>query len=164
MTTPNEPVVGSTAAPGPGDLEAEASYARFRSEDRSLGEIASELLSSASTLMRQEVALAKAEAKDSASKAGKGVGLLAGAGVAALLMLIAVTLGLWYWLSELIGTAADPAYIAGAFATAGIWAVIALILGLAGKSALNKIRGLQETTDTVSKIPNAATGNEEKNR
>lgn len=158
------PVSSASRAVPAEELAAEASYARYRSDDRSLGEIASDLLTSASTLLRQEVELAKAEAKQSATRAGKGVGLLVGAGVFGLLALFALTLALWWWLAKLIGGAADPAFVWGALATMAIWAVVAAILAAAGRSALNKVQGLPRTTDTVTKIPNAATGNEEKNR
>lgn len=62
----------------PEEAEKEASYARYRAEERSLGDIASDLIDNATTLIRQEVELAKVEAKQSASKAGKGAGMLAG--------------------------------------------------------------------------------------
>ena len=42
--------------------DADESYAIYQAEDRSIGEIASDVLGNASTLIRQEVALAKAEA------------------------------------------------------------------------------------------------------
>lgn len=159
---------GASKAPDEADAvvhdEPDASYARYQAEDRSLGEIASDLMGNASTLVRQEIELAKAEAQQSASRAGKGVGLLAGAGVAALMMLIALTLALWWALSVALGTRMDPSYGWGGVLTGVVWAVIAAILAAAGRSALKKIRGLEQTQETVTKIPNAATGNEEKNR
>ena len=127
-------------------------------------EIVGDLTSDLTTLVKQEIELAKVEAKQSAARAGKGAGLLAGAGVAALMMLFALTLALWWAMSVLIGSQADPALGWGGLATAAIWAVVAGILALAGKSAFDKIKGLPKTTDTVSKIPNAVSGNEEKNR
>ena len=45
-----------------------------------------------------------------------------------------------------------------------LWAIVAAILAFAGKSALQKVNGIPKTTETVSKIPNAVKGNEEKNR
>lgn len=42
-----------------------------------------------------------------------------------------------------------------------IWG--AAILAMAGKNEFGKMRGLPKTAETVKKIPNAATGNEEKN-
>ena len=47
----------------------------------SVGEAFSEVAADLSTLMRQEVELAKAELRQSATRAGKGAGMLAGAGV-----------------------------------------------------------------------------------
>lgn len=144
--------------------DADASYVRYRNEDRSLGEIASDVLDNASTLIRQEVELAKVELSQSASRAGKGVGMLAGAGVAALLGLVALTLALWWGLAILIGSDTDPALGWSGLIVMVIWFVIAAILAAVGRGELTKIRGLQKTQDTVKKIPNAATGHEEKNR
>ena len=45
-----------------------------------------------------------------------------------------------------------------------IWLVVAGVLAMVGKSELDKIKGLPKTQDTVKKIPNAATGHEEKNQ
>lgn len=153
-------VGGATRAVTP----EEASYERYRAEDRSLGEIASDLLNNATTLIRQEVELAKVEAKQSATRAGKGIGMMAGAGVAGLLALIALTLTAWWGLAVLIGSADDPSLGWSGLIVTIIWLVIAGVLFAVGKGEFNKVRGLQQTQDTVKKIPNAATGNEEKNR
>lgn len=161
-TSPHDRDFGASA--NGGLTEEEASYLRYREEDRSLGEIASDLLDNATTLIRQEVELAKVEAKESATKAGKGVGMLAGAGVAGLLALIALTLTAWWGMAVLIGSADAPALGWGGLIVTIIWLVIAGILAAAGKGELNKIRGLRQTQETVKKIPNAATGHEEKNR
>ncbi|WP_232548607.1 phage holin family protein [Propioniciclava soli] len=155
---------GAHQAQDPADAEADASYARFRAEDRSLGEIASDVLGNASTLIRQEVELAKAEVTQSASRAGKGVGMLAGAGVAALLALIALTLALWWGIAIAIGSVAEPALGWSGVIVMVIWLVCAGILAAMGRAELNKIKGLPKTTETLQKIPNAAAGNEEKNR
>lgn len=148
----------------PTEVEKEASYARYKAEDRSLGEIAGDLIDNATTLIRQEVELAKVEAKQSAAKAGKGAGLVVGAGVTALLGLIALTLGLWWGLAVLLGTREDPALGWSGVIVAVIWFAVAAVLAVAGKNEFAKMRGLQETASTVKKIPNAATGHEEKNR
>ena len=79
-------------------------------EDRSLGDLFSELAKDTSTLVRQEVALAQVELTQKATKVGKNVGFLVvgGAiGYAALLCLLAtVIIGLSYfipaWASALI--------------------------------------------------------------
>ena len=143
--------------------ETDESYQRYRHEDRSLGEIASDLLDNASTLIRQEVELAKAEAKDAAGKAGKGIGMLVGAAIAGFLALIALTLMLWWAIAVLID-GDDPALGWSGLIVTVIWLVVAGVLAMVGKSELDKIKGLPKTQDTVKKIPNAATGHEEKNR
>lgn len=148
----------------PDEAEQEASYARYQAENRSLGEIATDLLDNATTLIRQEVELAKVEAKQSAIKAGKGAAMLTGAALTALLGLIAVTLALWWALALLLGTPEDPALGWSGLVVAALWFAIAAALAAAGKSELTKMRGLPRTTDTIKKIPNAAAGNEEKNR
>jgi hypothetical protein len=54
----------------------------------SVGELFSEVAEDLSTLLRQEVELAKAEVRQSASRAGKGAGLLAGAGLSGHMVLL----------------------------------------------------------------------------
>jgi hypothetical protein len=80
-------------------------------DDRSLGELFSELAQETSTLVRQEVALAKTELTHNASEVGKDVGFLAAGGAVAyagLLALIAaiilglIQLGVTWWLAAAI--------------------------------------------------------------
>jgi hypothetical protein len=59
-------------------------------DDRSLGELFSELAQETSTLVRQEVNLAKTEMSDKASRAGKQVGVLAAGGAVAYAGLLAI--------------------------------------------------------------------------
>ena len=61
-------------------------------EERSLGDLFSELMSETSTLVRQEVALAQVELTNKATKAGKNIGYLVvggAVGYAALLIVLA---------------------------------------------------------------------------
>ena len=147
-----------------GQSDTDESYQRFRQEDRSLGEIISEVMDNASTLVKQEVELAKAEAKVAVSRAGKGVGMLVGAAIGAFMALFALTLLLWWVIGVLIGSGTAPALGWSGLIVTAIWLVVAGILAAVGKSELDKIKGLPKTQDTVKKIPNAATGHEEKNR
>lgn len=79
-------------------------------DTRSLGELFSDLANETTTLIRQEVALAKTEFRQKAVNAGKDVGfivvggLLAYAGLLALIatVIIAIALALPWWLSALI--------------------------------------------------------------
>ncbi|MBP8920186.1 MAG: phage holin family protein [Micropruina sp.] len=50
-----------------------------------------------------------------------------------------------------------------ALVVAGVWLIIALVLALAGKREFERIRGLEQTADTLGKVPNALKGHEEEN-
>jgi len=79
-------------------------------DDRSLGELFAELSRQTSTLIRQEVALAKAEMKEKGKEAGKDIGMMAAggalayAGLLALIAAIIIALAnvVAWWLSALI--------------------------------------------------------------
>ena len=80
-------------------------------DDRSLGELFSELARETSTLVRQEVNLAKTEMTQKAGRVGKDVGFLAIGGAIAYAGLLAILaaiiialadLGLPWWLSALL--------------------------------------------------------------
>ncbi|WP_425309105.1 phage holin family protein [Ammonicoccus fulvus] len=136
---------------------------QLEGDNRSIGEIFSDLSANLSKLMRQEVALAKAEVRQSATTAGKGAGMLAGAGVAGHMVLLFLSLGLWWLIAHLLDSN-DPRFGWAFVIVAVIWAVIAGILAAAGKSALNKVEGAPQTAETVGQIPNALKGEEAKNR
>jgi len=127
-------------------------------DGRSIGSVLADITANISTLLQQEVALAKAELRQSGTQAGKGIGLLAGAGVAGLLLLVFLSVSAWWGLGQYIGLEWS------ALVVAAVWAIIALILFLAGKAELKRIRGLPTTTETLSKVPPALKGHEEENR
>ncbi len=62
-------------------------------DDRSLGELFSELSQETTTLIRQEVNLAKTEMSQKASRVGKDVGILAAGGAVAYAGLLAIIAG-----------------------------------------------------------------------
>ncbi|HEY5820938.1 MAG TPA: phage holin family protein [Propionibacteriaceae bacterium] len=126
-------------------------------EERSIGEILTDVGQNVTTLLRQEVELAKAEAKQSASKAGKGLGMFAGAAVAGLMFLVFLSVGAWWALGTQIGNGWSGVIVAV------VWAIIAGVLAFVGKKELDKIKGLPKTVETVGQIPNAAKGHEERN-
>ncbi len=127
-------------------------------ERRSLGQVLGDVSSDLSTLVRQELALAKAEVNQSASKAGRGIGMFAGAAVAGLLLLVFLSLSIMWGLGQFIGNQWS------ALIVAVIWLIVAGVLALAGKKELARVKGLPQTADTVGKIPNALKGQEERNR
>ena len=140
----------SSDPPRRGALEAD--------DGRSLGEVMGDLTRNISTLLQQEVALAKAELGQSGKRAGKGVGLFAGAAIAGILFLVFLSVSAWWGLGLFIGNEWS------ALVVAAVWVIIAIILALAGKKELERIRGLQQTTETLGKVPNALKGHEEENR
>ena len=79
-------------------------------DDRSLGELFAELAQETSTLVRQEVTLAKTEISQKASRAGRHVGVLAAGGAVAYAGLLAILAGIIFllnyvmplWLSALL--------------------------------------------------------------
>lgn len=127
-------------------------------EPHSIGERLGEVTRDLSTLMRQEVALAKAEVKQASTRAGKGVGLLVGAALGGFFVLLFLSVSLWWAIGNGLGRGW------AALIVAVIWAIIAAVLFSVGKKELQKIQGVPQTTDTLGKIPNALKGQEENNR
>jgi len=112
--------------------------------DTSLGDLVGRLTGDLSHLMRTELALAKAEAKEEAGRAGRGAGMLAGAGLGAHLMLafasLALMFGLGHWMA--LGWAA--------LIVAVLWAVVAAVLASSGRKAIKNVSpALPQTTDTL---------------
>lgn len=130
--------------------------AEERAATQSLGDIVADLTQDFSTLMRQEIALAKAEATQQAKHAGKGAGMLGGAGYAAGLVILFLSLALMWALGDLLDHVGW-----GALIVALLWAVVALVLFLLGRKALKQIEPMPETVDSVKHIPEALTTNEE---
>lgn len=125
------------------DVTASDTHAR-PTEDRTLGSLVSDLSGDLSTLMRQELALAKAELRDEAKKAGQGVGMLGGAAFCGWMTAIFVSLtaiwliakGLDLWIAALIVTA--------------IWAIGGAVLALAGRKKLQQVNATpQQTVDSL---------------
>ncbi|PXW36083.1 phage holin family protein [Nocardia sp. 348MFTsu5.1] len=115
----------------------------------SIGDLLANVSEDLSVLVRQELALAKAEATRTASRVGKGSGMLAGAAVAGYFVLLFASIALWWSLGNAIGRGWS------ALVVLVIWAVIGAILAVLGRSELRKAKGLPQTTATVKNIPGA---------
>ena len=126
--------------------------------NKSIGEAVGAVTRDMSVLVQQELALAKAEARQSASRAGQAAGMFAGAAVAAFLFVVFLSIALWVTISDNTG----PAW--AAVIVAAIWLVAAGVLFLVARGQIKKISGLQQTTETVRQVPNALKGQEERNR
>ncbi len=126
-----------------------------KAANTSLGELLGEVTSDLSTLMRQELELAKAELRQSATRAGKGAGMLGGAAYAALMAIFFLSVALWWALAYLVGFGWSAVIVAV------LWGVIALVLYMSGRSQLKKAQGAPQTVDTLKRIPDAVKRNEE---
>jgi hypothetical protein len=127
--------------------ETPAPAAHEKAETTSLGDLLGEVSQDISTLMRQEVELAKAELKQSTTRAAKGSGMLAGAGVAGHFVLLFLSLALWWALGMVMG----PGWSAVVLAV--IWGITAAILAAVGRRQLNAIKGVPQTAATLQEIP-----------
>ncbi|MGG7463297.1 phage holin family protein [Plantibacter sp. YIM 135347] len=121
----------------------------------SLGDLLGEVSRDISTLMRQEVELAKAEVRQSAKRAGTGAGLLGGAGYSALMTLLFLSIALWWALGTLLGNGWSAVIVAA------VWAIAAIVLFVAGKASMKQVQGIPQTIDTVKQIPDTLKKNEE---
>jgi Kef-type K+ transport system membrane component KefB len=121
-----------------------ATQLQMQKEDRSIGELFSELAAETGTLVRQEVSLAQAELTAKATKAGKNVGYLAAGGAVGYVGLMAIVAGIIMGLSYFI-----PAWLS-ALLVGGIIAVVSYVLV---NSALSELRNMEVTpTETVESI------------
>ena len=121
----------------------------------SLGDLLAEVSRDISTLMRQELELAKAELKVSATRTAKAGGLLGGAGYGALMAVFFLSVALWWWLATGIGGGWAGVVVAL------IWAAIALVLYLVGRNRLKEVNGAPQTVETLKEIPETLKRNEE---
>ncbi len=140
MSTPLDPAVPPAPGPRPTDPRP------------SVGELFSEVAEDLSTLMRQEVALAKAEISLSAKRAGKGAGMLAGAGLSGWMVLLFISIAAWWGIGDSTGHGWS------ALIVAAIWLVIAAVLGLTGRREITAVSGAPQTAQTVREIPDAVRG------
>jgi len=113
--------------------------------DESVGALLSDLSADLSTLVRQEIALAKVELTAKGKETGKGVGMLAGAGVIGLAMLGAFTICLIALLSL-----AMEVWVAALIVTV-VWAIVAAVLVQMGRKQL-KEAGPPKPEQTIETI------------
>jgi hypothetical protein len=121
-------------------VQAGEPEAKARAAATSPGQLASEVAKDMSSLVRQEVALAKAELQQEAKTAGTAVGAFGGAGFAGYFVLVFLSLAGMYGLDSFmpIGWAA--------LIVAGVWLVIAAVLALVGRSKLKNFSPKPERT------------------
>lgn len=134
---------------------SDATPSEQKAATTSLGELLGEVTRDLSTLMRQEITLAKAELKESATTSAKGAGMLGGAGYAASMVVLFLSLALWAALANLVGWGWAGVIVAV------LWAVIAAVLFTLGRKQLKQVNGAPQTVETLQEIPETFKRNEE---
>ena len=114
-------------------------------ETRSIGAIVGDISNDLSTLVRQEMDLARSEIKHEITKVGKGAGMFGGAGVAGLLTLFFLSLAATYLLDNWI-----PVELA-ALLVAVIWGIVAAVLAARGRKEIKEAEPQLPTTQQTLK-------------
>lgn len=121
--------------------------------ETSVGQLLGEVTRDLSTLMRQEVELAKAELKQEAAKAGKAAGMMGAAGFAGYMVLLFASISLWWGLSNVM----DQGW--AALIVTVVWAVIGAVLFTTGRAKLKSVDPKPErTVETIKEVPGALKG------
>ena len=156
-TTSAPPVAPPPVAPPPSAPPvAPPPPDRLRADDRSLGDLFSELTSETSLLVRQEIALAKTELREEATEAGKNIGFVAAGGAVAYAGLITLLVGLGWLLGELI---LDAEWL-GLLIIGAVVAGIGYALVQKGLAALRQMSPAPDTTIQTLKEDKAWLKNE----
>jgi hypothetical protein len=125
---------------------------------KSIGEALGDVTRDLSVLVQQELALAKAEVRQTVNRASQAAGMFAGAAIAAFLFVLFLSLALWEALSDSTGRGW------GAVIVAVIWLIAGVVLYLVARAEMKKVSGIPQTTETLSQVPNALKGQEERNQ
>jgi hypothetical protein len=119
-------------------------------EGTSVGQLMGEVAKDLSTLMRQELELAKVEVKAEAKKAGAGAGLFGAAGFAGYMVALFLSLALMWALASAI-----PTGWAGLI-VAVLWGVIGAVAFVMGKKKFAQVNPKPErTVETLQQVPGA---------
>ncbi len=120
-------------------LQSEDAEVRARSVGDLVGDISKDL----STLIHQEIELAKAETKQEVAKAGKAAGMLGGAGFAgymvAMFLSLTFVFGIGEFWSEWVG----------ALIVTAVWGIAGAVLYTRGRQQLKDVSGPRQTVETI---------------
>jgi hypothetical protein len=157
--TPEQPMTngGSTRADLGGNGNTDGADARRADATTghdpsqvSVGELMGDISRNLSTLMRQELDLAKAELRQEASKAGKAAGMLGGAGFAGYMTILFLSIALW----AALWNAMDAGW--AGLIVAVVWAAIGAVLFVVGRNKMRQVRPKPEqTVETLKETPAA---------
>ena len=114
------------------------------------GQLIGEVTKDLSTLMRQELELAKVEVKAEAKKAGQGAGMFGAAGFAGYMVLMFLSFALW-WALENVMDAGLAALI-----VAVLWGVVGAVAFVMGRKKFAQVNPKPErTVETLQQVPGA---------
>jgi hypothetical protein len=135
---PNEPTRSIPPAAGSARPDVDTLPDALRegvggTEKASTGHLVAEVATDISTLFRQEVALAKAELREEAAKAGRGMGMFAGAGGAAYFATLFALLAAMFGLAEVLA----PGW--ASLVVAAVLGIVAAVLALAGRGTVRTV-------------------------
>ena len=114
------------------DATTGATAAESPQDSRSVSQIVGDISTDFTTLVRQEIDLAKTELKQEATTAGKGIGMLAGAAIAGLLVMLFLSWALVWLLDNWM-----PVELA-ALIVAVLWAIVTAVLASTGRKMLQR--------------------------
>jgi uncharacterized membrane protein YqjE len=113
-------------------------------DPRSIGDIVGDVTQDLTTLIRQEIELAKTELKEEATKAGKGAGMLGGAGLSGYFAILFLSTTVMFVLDEFLDM------WAAALIVTVLWALGTAVLAMIGKKKLQASRPqLPQTQETL---------------
>jgi hypothetical protein len=119
-------------------------------EGTSVGALIGEVTKDLSTLMRQELELAKVELKVEAKKAGQGAGMFGAAGLAGFMTVLFLSIALWWALSHLVG------HSWSALIVAILWGIVGAVAFMMGKKKFQQVNPKPErTVETLQQVPGA---------
>ena len=150
-STAEIPTVQNYASDYSGDLGTPTTEAgRPDVEGVSVGALIGEVTKDLSTLMRQELELAKVELKVEAKKAGQGAGMFGAAAFAGYMVLMFLSIALWWALSHLVG------HSWSALIVAILWGIVGAVAFMMGKKKFDQVNPKPErTVETLSQVPGA---------
>lgn len=125
---------GTNAASYPSEAEVRS---------RSVGDIVGDIQKDLSTLVHQEIELAKAEAKQEVAKAGKAAGMLGGAAFAGYMVAVFVSFACVF----LIGTFWSE--WVGSLIVTAVWGIAGAVLYRRGRQQLQDVSGPRQTVETL---------------
>lgn len=119
-------------------------------EGNSVGALIGEVTKDLSTLMRQELELAKVEMKAEAKKAGQGAGMFGAAGFAGYMVALFLSIALMWALASAIPTGW------AALIVAVLWGIVGAVAFVMGRKKFQQVNPKPErTVDTLSQVPGA---------